>query len=472
MKFRLVERFEEELKESINPKDITNYKKEKEFKGYGNFAFIDRDGNFIHGEEKGIHNDLAWEILANNGYKDYERSKDDDSNTTIQKELGWIAIRCDDFEGNKIDIEEEPSSKQYEALEKVLDIFYNQNNIYPVEIMTKTKANDYSFEDYFPNDILNKIKEYYITGRLDEELEEMSGEYDSEGNELTKEQAQFFKNSKVRDKQGRLLVCYHGTNNEFDEFKKEKALQNFSVFGNGFYFLDNEEGTKEYGNKSKKCYLNMTNPLSWKKEKFSDYIDKYHKEYFDNRKLIDIASEIEKEGYDGLIWKSDTYIVFEPNQIKSVTNKTPTNSNNINEELEEKLLYRTEVAYGSGERKLEDVIKFEIIELGNIDIPDTLLRTFKVTKEEKEKLEDFVENSEIYQEENKEKIVDICLRIIKREYPEAKYCLWLADKDVVKDLYDGTDETIDSYEIEIGKPISNLGRDGQLYLYTKEPEKI
>ena len=59
MKFRLVERFEEELKESINSKDVTNYKKEKEFKGYGNFAFIDRDGNFIHGEEKGIHNDLA-----------------------------------------------------------------------------------------------------------------------------------------------------------------------------------------------------------------------------------------------------------------------------------------------------------------------------------------------------------------------------------------------------------------------------
>lgn len=29
--------------------------------------------------------------------------------------------------------------------------------------------------------------------------EELSNEYDSEGNQLTKEQAEFFKNSKVRD---------------------------------------------------------------------------------------------------------------------------------------------------------------------------------------------------------------------------------------------------------------------------------
>lgn len=178
----------------------------------------------------------------------------------------------------------------------------------------------------------NTQHSYDSLDEIKEDLE-LSNEYDSEGNQLTKAQAQFFKNSKVRDSKGRLLVCYHGTNNEFDEFKKEKALQNFSVFGNGFYFLDNEEGTKEYGNKAKRCYLNMTNPLSWKNEKFGDYIDKYHKEYFDNHKLIDIASEIEKEGYDGLIWKSDTYIVFEPNQIKSITNKNPTSSDNINERL-------------------------------------------------------------------------------------------------------------------------------------------
>jgi len=41
---------------------------------------------------------------------------------------------------------------------------------------------------------------------------------DSEGNELTKEQAEFFKDSNVRDEDGRLLVVYHGTEKEFTVF--------------------------------------------------------------------------------------------------------------------------------------------------------------------------------------------------------------------------------------------------------------
>ena len=46
-----------------------------------------------------------------------------------------------------------------------------------------------------------------------------SVEQDSMGNPLTPEQSAFFKDSKIRDSQGRLLVCYHGTKNAgFEEF--------------------------------------------------------------------------------------------------------------------------------------------------------------------------------------------------------------------------------------------------------------
>ena len=46
-----------------------------------------------------------------------------------------------------------------------------------------------------------------------------SNEQDSMGNLLTPEQSAFFKNSKIRDNQGRLLVCYHGTQKAgFEEF--------------------------------------------------------------------------------------------------------------------------------------------------------------------------------------------------------------------------------------------------------------
>jgi len=46
-----------------------------------------------------------------------------------------------------------------------------------------------------------------------------SNEQDSMGNPLTPEQSAFFKDSKIRDSQGRLLVCYHGTKKAgFEEF--------------------------------------------------------------------------------------------------------------------------------------------------------------------------------------------------------------------------------------------------------------
>ena len=46
-----------------------------------------------------------------------------------------------------------------------------------------------------------------------------SNELNSMGNPLTAEQSDYFKDSKIRDSQGRLLVCYHGTQNAgFEEF--------------------------------------------------------------------------------------------------------------------------------------------------------------------------------------------------------------------------------------------------------------
>lgn len=46
-----------------------------------------------------------------------------------------------------------------------------------------------------------------------------SNEQDSMGNPLTSEQVAFFKDSKIRDEQGKLLLCYHGTKNAgFEEF--------------------------------------------------------------------------------------------------------------------------------------------------------------------------------------------------------------------------------------------------------------
>lgn len=106
---------------------------------------------------------------------------------------------------------------------------------------------------------------------------------DSAGKKLSQEQVEFFKDSKVRDTDGRLKVMYHGTayGGQFTVFDPDKIslLANSSHYGPGFYFTDVQRWAREY-TKSKdimmnrwkkgpganlfKSYLNITNPLELK----------------------------------------------------------------------------------------------------------------------------------------------------------------------------------------------------------------
>lgn len=65
---------------------------------------------------------------------------------------------------------------------------------------------------------------------------------DSDGKTLTKEQQEYFKDSKVRDENGNLKVMYHGTENGgFHKFSNR-----FSDDGRSFFFIDTNEGAKGY----------------------------------------------------------------------------------------------------------------------------------------------------------------------------------------------------------------------------------
>lgn len=105
-------------------------------------------------------------------------------------------------------------------------------------------------------------------------------ERDSDGRELSKEQQNYFKNSVVRDAEGRLLPMYHGTANggAFTVFEGDKLSNKTltSQIGQGFYFTNVKEEAKAYmrnrdiyGKESKgsnpylhEVYLNITNPLN------------------------------------------------------------------------------------------------------------------------------------------------------------------------------------------------------------------
>lgn len=182
---------------------------------------------------------------------------------------------------------------------------------------------------------------------------------DSDGVVLTEEQIEYFKNSKVRDENGNLLVVYHGTRKaDFTEFKR-----------NINFFTDNKEMADSYAPSGEQFvgYLNIINPfvIDARGEKWSrvpidketkSLLEKYGASVFkENGKWrtspADIASAIESgidDGeldYDGIIikniddtgryWKTrdnivaNDYITFESNQFKNADNKQPTESPDI-----------------------------------------------------------------------------------------------------------------------------------------------
>jgi hypothetical protein len=174
-------------------------------------------------------------------------------------------------------------------------------------------------------------------------------ETDSNGKKLTAEQREFFKDSKVVDEQGRLLVVYHGTNTDFTVFSDRKISKN-NRFGAGFYFTANKYHGEQYGaNRAINTYLNIKNHLiltalgkkqilnipevneiskqSPFKEKSGNFTDK------------DIRDIVIEAGYDGIFYQNFDYptheiVAFSPEQIKLTTNKTPTNSKDIRYSLD------------------------------------------------------------------------------------------------------------------------------------------
>ena len=71
---------------------------------------------------------------------------------------------------------------------------------------------------------------------------------DNLGNKLTEEQAEFFKDSKVRDENGSLQVVYHGTEGEFYTFDKSLRGTNTGAGDAklGFFFTSSELVAQDY----------------------------------------------------------------------------------------------------------------------------------------------------------------------------------------------------------------------------------
>lgn len=182
---------------------------------------------------------------------------------------------------------------------------------------------------------------------------------DSTGRKLSEQQQEYFKDSKVRDAEGRLLTVYHGTNAEFTVFDPDKIEQNYPLRGGdlGFYFTPYKEDAQGYaGNASGKlggghvmeAYLNLRNPLIVEDSGWGSAAGQADVRHSDLKRWA------KDGGHDGIIVRStdeimddngtpDTvYIAFSPEQIKRVDNPNPTSDPDIRFSLK---------AYSEAEKK-------------------------------------------------------------------------------------------------------------------------
>ena len=155
-----------------------------------------------------------------------------------------------------------PTEAQFRTLLEFFDMAqYELKDSILVVIGFSGAYKAYSLDNYTTDEIINKCKRYYSNHKL------------MESKKIHEEsQQEYFKNSKIRDKDGNLLVCYHGTPTPgFKEFNPKEAKSQFGDYKfdkyNINYFTTNKKVAQGYtelgtdtGDNIYACYLNITNP--------------------------------------------------------------------------------------------------------------------------------------------------------------------------------------------------------------------
>ena len=169
-------------------------------------------------------------------------------------------------------------------------------------------------------------------------------ETDSAGRELTMQQQEYFKDSKVRDEDGRLKSVYHATYDTFTVFDHNKlgALTDGNATDDdwaatshiGFWFnTEDLSKTSGLGNRAENAYLNITNPYdAGSLESLVNEMAQYNGTPAEKGNAF--ADRLRSEGYDGIYIRDeefggDSYVALSSEQIKRVNNKTPTDDPDI-----------------------------------------------------------------------------------------------------------------------------------------------
>lgn len=307
-----------------------------------------------------------------------------DDNTEIQYLISDRQYNINDFARRFAKVNNYKNEISMDFISKVANAYaygeydpnYNYTNVDDIE------------DNKFANDLIEKIKfeldkKGYHLNELEDrfiknDIQYMLSDTDNQGRKLTKEQQEYFKNSKVVDEKGNLLTVYRGEPTKGKtEYIAKKGGGNKENNEYGIYFTNSKDFAKDFAferiqdpndiffvkkgkeGELKESYLNITNPLNLgtiSREEISNLYDYASdmgkldgKETFINNMLnwqrignhqlmkmnLDMKKIADNTIYDGLIAKLNVqgdeieYAVFNSNQIKNVDNTKPTTNTDI-----------------------------------------------------------------------------------------------------------------------------------------------
>lgn len=184
---------------------------------------------------------------------------------------------------------------------------------------------------------------------------------DSTGRELSQQQQEYFKDSKVRDEDGNLLVVYHGTDADFTVFDASKGRANMDI--QGMFFSPWELDAQGYGSNVSAYYLDIKNPAS--EAVGYKALNRFKGQ---NNAGVKAREYLQSLGYDGVNNGNEEYIAFEPSQIKRIDNITPTGSKDIRYSLMEDAQYMADIdrAVSEATAKADEALKAAQSEVKNL----------------------------------------------------------------------------------------------------------
>lgn len=323
---------------------------------YGGFTIFD-DSNYGSGGDEGYFGHGYYFTNNKNLAKEYSDADfiDEDERTTTPGEYGNVEVK-EVYLNIKNPYMIEENNIEYEdgSLEKIL----NTKNSYESTKKLKETGYDgivYTFKDgvkevtaFYPE----QIKNINNTNPTDNPDIRYSISEDSQGNKLSNEQKEYFKYSKVRDEEGKLIPLYHGTGADFTVFDRDLAGSHGTYYGAGFYLTPSKENARGYAGDNGniiESYVNITNPyipttdtinedgsVSFApsfyedfENRFKDQLPQYWNDDLTNRQKGRVVRNVlQDNGYDGII-VGDTYVAFEPEQIKNMDNTNPTSNPDI-----------------------------------------------------------------------------------------------------------------------------------------------